>query len=38
MMAIIKSESHREKSINAKGIKRLATITTTLKIVIIVII
>jgi hypothetical protein len=38
MIAIIRNESRREKSINAKGIKRLATTTITLKAVIIVII
>jgi hypothetical protein len=30
-MIIIRNESYKEKSINTKGIKRLATITTTLK-------
>jgi hypothetical protein len=37
-MAIIRNESRKEKSINAKRIKRLATITTTLRAAIIVII
>jgi hypothetical protein len=31
MTAIIRSESHRQKSINAKGIKRLPATTITLK-------
>jgi len=37
-MVIIRSKSYKEKSINVKGIKRLAVITTALKTVIIVII